>query len=394
MQGAAVMWDIYARTNSAFALGLVGLVQALPVLMLALPSGQIADRLDRRRIVLSMAMLLALAWLGLYYASSHDASMSLFYLFLFIDGLANSLIRPARTALVTQLVPLSELPNAITWNSTRFQISTIVGPALGGLAIAGFGAAAPVYLVAVALSMVDLVSVLLMRPRPQERSSEKLSWNSISSGARFVFNNKLLLAPLSLDMLAVLLGGAVALLPIFAKDILKVGAAGYGFLLTAFGVGSLITMLILAYLPPMRKAGKVLLWCVAGYGLAMVAFGASKIFWLSMLMLFLAGGLDSISVVVRHTLVQVITPDYLRGRVSAINGLFIGVSNELGGFESGTLAKFIGPIPTVILGGIGTVIVVAGVAFKWPQLRNLNTLEEAAQEAQKKYGDTAESVES
>jgi len=176
---------------------------------------------------------------------------------------------------------------------------------------------------------------------------------------------------------------------------LKVGAAGYGFLLTAFGVGSLITMLILAYLPPMRKAGKVLLWCVAGYGLAMVAFGASKIFWLSMLMLFLAGGLDSISVVVRHTLVQVITPDYLRGRVSAINGLFIGVSNELGGFESGTLAKFIGPIPTVILGGIGTVIVVAGVAFKWPQLRNLDTLEEAAQEAQKKYGDMAEmSVES
>lgn len=385
MQGAAVGWDIYTRTHSAFALGLVGLVQALPVLMLALPAGQIADRLDRRRIVLSMAGLLALAWLGLYSASSNNGHISLFYFFLFIDGLANSLISPARTALLTQLVPPNELPNAITWNSTRFQISTMVGPALGGLAIAAFAGPAPVYLVAVALSMVDLVCVILMRPRPQERSSEKISWNSISSGARFVFDNKLLLAPLSLDMLAVLLGGAVALMPIFAKDILKVGATGYGFLLAAPSVGALLTLLFLAYTPPIRRAGKVLLWSVAGYGVAMIVFGASKSFWLSMVMLFLAGGLDSISVMIRHTLVQVITPDYLRGRVSSINGLFIGVSNELGGFESGTVAKFIGPIPTVILGGVGTILVVAGVAFRWPQLRKLNTLEEAAHEAREKH---------
>lgn len=391
MQGAAVGWDIYTRTHSAFALGLVGLVQALPVLMLALPAGQIADRLDRRRIVLSMAGLLALAWLGLYSASSNDGHISLFYFFLFIDGLANSLISPARTALLTQLVPPNELPNAITWNSTRFQISTMAGPALGGLAIAAFAGPAPVYLVAVALSMVDLVCVILMRPRPQERSREKISWDSISSGARFVFNNKLLLAPLSLDMLAVLLGGAVALMPIFAKDILKVGATGYGFLLAAPSVGALLTLLFLAYTPAIRRAGKVLLWSVAGYGVAMIVFGASKSFWLSMAMLFLAGGLDSISVMIRHTLVQVITPDYLRGRVSSINGLFIGVSNELGGFESGTVAKFIGPIPTVIWGGVGTILVVAGVALKWPQLRNLNTLEEAAQEAKEKYSGATDS---
>ena len=386
MQGAAVGWDIYTRTHSAFALGVVGLVQALPVLMLALPAGQIADRLDRRRIVLSMAALLAFAWLGLYSASSQNAAISLFYLFLFIDGIANALIRPARTALVTQLVPLHELPNAITWNSTRVQIATMVGPALGGFAIAAFAGPAPVYLVAVALTLIDLVCVTLMRPRPQERSSEKVSWDSISSGARFVFNNKLLLAPLSLDMLAVLLGGAVALMPIFAKDILKVGATGYGFLLAAPSVGALLTLLFMAHTPPIRRAGKVLLWCVAGYGLTMVVFGASKSFWLSMSMLFLAGGLDSISVMIRHTLVQVITPDYLRGRVSSINGMFIGVSNELGGFESGTVAKFIGPIPTVVLGGIGTILVAAGVALKWPQLRRLNTLEEAAQEANEKHG--------
>jgi len=386
MQGAAVMWDIYTRTHSAFALGLVGLVQALPVLMLALPAGQIADRLDRRRIVLSMATLLTIAWLGLYSASSTNAHISIFYLFLFIDGLANSLISPARTALMTQLVPINELPNAITWNSTRVQIGTMAGPALGGLAIAALAGPAPVYLVAVGLSMVDLICVTLMRPRPQERSTEKISWNSISSGARFVFNNKLLLAPLSLDMLAVLLGGAVALMPIFAKDILKVGATGYGFLLAAPSVGALLTLLFLAHAPQIRRAGKVLLWSVAGYGVTMVVFGVSKNFWLSMVMLFLAGGLDSISVMIRHTLVQVITPDFLRGRVSSINGLFIGVSNELGGFESGTVAKFLGPVLTVVLGGIGTVIVVAGVAMKWPQLRKLNTLEEAAQEARDMYG--------
>lgn len=383
MQGAAVGWDIYTRTNSAFALGVVGLVQALPVLMMALPSGQIADRLNRRRIVLTMASLLALAWLGLYSVSSTDGPISIFYFFLFCDGLANSLLRPARTALLPQLVPLKDLPNAITWNSARWQFSALVGPALGGFAIAFFGHPAPVYLVAVLLTVVDLVCVLIMRPRPQERANERVSWQSISSGARFVFSNKLLLAPLSLDMLAVLLGGAVALMPIFAKDILNVGATGFGFLLAAPAVGALLGSLAIAHAPPLKRAGKVLLWAVAGYGLAMVIFGFSKSFALSMVALFVAGGLDSISVMVRHTLVQIITPDYLRGRVSAINGMFIGVSNELGSFESGTVAKFIGPVATVVLGGIGTILVVTGIAFKWPELRNLNTLEEAAENAKK-----------
>jgi MFS family permease len=389
MQGAAVGWDIYTRTHSPFSLGLVGLVQALPVLMLALPSGQIADRLDRRRIVISMAGLLALAWLGLYSVSSNSGPISIFYFFLFVDGVANALIRPARVSLLTQLVPLEQLPNAITWNSTRVQFSTMVGPALGGFAIAAFAGPAPVYLVAVLLSVVDIVCVILMRPRPQERANESISWQSISSGARFVVQNKLLLAPLSLDMLAVLFGGAVALMPIFAKDILHVGSTGYGLLLAAPSVGALLTLLFLAHTPPLKKAGKVLLWCVAGYGVAMIIFGASRWFWLSLMMLFIAGGLDSISVMIRHTLVQVITPDYLRGRVSSINGLFIGVSNELGGFESGTVAKFLGAMPTVVLGGIGTVLVVAGVAFKWPQLRELDTLQEAAEEARKEHENAA-----
>lgn len=391
MQSAAVGWDIYTRTQSPFALGLVGLVQALPVLVLALPSGQIADRFDRRRIVLSMASLLALAWLGLYANSSTEGPIFIFYLFLLCDGIANSLISPARTALVTQLVPLEALPNAINWNSARVQISMLAGPALGGMLIAAFhGHAAPVFLIAVTLSLVDLCFVTLMRPRPQERANEHVSWKSISSGARFVLTNKLLLAPLSLDMLAVLLGGAVALMPIFAKDILKVGAHGYGFLLAAPAVGALLMSLVIAHLPPLRRSGKVLLWCVAGYGVAMIVFGASKSFWLSMFVLFMAGGLDSVSVMIRHTLVQVITPDYLRGRVSAVNGVFIGVSNELGGFESGTVAKFLGPIPTVVLGGIGTILVVTGVAFKWPQLRKLDTLKEAAEEAKREFGEAPE----
>jgi MFS family permease len=386
MQGAAVGWDIYTRTHSAFALGLVGLVQALPVLVLALPAGQIADRFDRRRIVLSMASLLALAWLGLYANSSTDGPISIFYLFLLCDGIANSVISPARTALVTQLVPLDTLPNAINWNSARVQISMLAGPALGGLLIALFhGHAAPVFLIAVALSLVDLGFVTLMRPRPQVRANEQLSWQSISSGARFVIENKLLLAPLSLDMLAVLLGGAVALMPIFARDILHVGSTGYGLLLAAPAVGALLMSILIAHLPPLHRAGKVLLWCVAAYGVCMTIFGASKVFWLSMFVMFLAGGLDSVSVMIRHTLVQVITPDYLRGRVSAVNGVFIGVSNELGGFESGTVAKFLGAVPTVVLGGIGTVLVVTAVAFKWPELRELDTLKEAAEEARKKY---------
>ncbi|MEO6907418.1 MAG: MFS transporter, partial [Abditibacteriaceae bacterium] len=199
-------------------------------------------------------------------------------------------------------------------------------------------------------------------------------------------------APLSLDMLAVLLGGAVALMPIFAKDILHVGSTGYGLLLAAPAVGALLMSLVIAHMRPFRRVGKILLWCVAGYGICMVIFGASKSFALSMIVLFFAGGLDSVSVMIRHTLVQVITPDYLRGRVSAVNGVFIGVSNELGGFESGTVAKFIGPVATVILGGIGTVLVVAGVVFKWPELAKVNTLQEAAEEAKSKFDDAPELI--
>lgn len=386
VQGVAVGWELYERTRDPWSLGLVGLVQAAPVILLALPAGQIADRFDRRRIVLAMELLLMLCWLGLAALSYTRGPLLLFYGCLLLDGVAHTFAGPARSALLTQLVPPDVLPNAAIWNSSRWQIGSMIGPALGGGAVAlckihtpqwGY---APVYGFAVLCSMVLMLFLLQLRPRPQQRESEPASWQTLLAGLRFVRDNKIILATITLDMFAVLLGGATTLLPVFASDILRVGPQGLGWLRAAPAVGALAMALALAMLPPLRRAGTALLWAVAGFGAATVVFGLSKNLWLSLAMLALTGALDNISVVVRHTLVQVLTPDHMRGRVSAVNSVFIGTSNELGGFESGAAAKLLGPVAAVVLGGVGTIAVVAFVARAWPQIRSLHSLEDAARQ--------------
>lgn len=376
MQSVAVGWELYERTGSALALGWVGLVQALPVIGLALPAGGMADRFDRRHIVLVTQVLMAICSLTLAVLSFQQGSIALIYTCLFVSGIARAFHNPASAAFLPQLVPIRAFGNAVMWNSSGFQVASMAGPAIGGLLIALQGEAALVYVVDALLVLASFGCLAFIGGRQQQPSPEAPSFKTLVAGISFVWRSKLILAALTLDMFAVLLGGATTLLPIFAKDILQVGPAEFGWLRAAPAIGAFVMAFSLAHLPPLRQAGKTLLWAVAGFGVVTVGFGLSRWFWLSLLMLVLSGALDNISVVVRHTLVQLRTPDYMRGRVSAVNSVFIGSSNELGGFESGVAAALFGPVLAVVGGGIGTVAVVLAVAFTWPQIRALGSLEE------------------
>jgi MFS family permease len=376
MQAVAVGWELYDRTGSALDLGLVGLVQAAPVLLLVLPAGQLADRVSRRRIIVASQLMLLVASLGLAVVSAWRAPVGMVYGCLGLVGIANAFAMPARWAFVPQLVPLLQLPSAVTWRSSSWQVAAVTGPALGGIALAAFGRAAPVYLLDAAIGGVVVGLLATIAPRPVMRSSDPVSLGSMLAGVRFVGKNDLLLAALTLDLFAVLLGGAVALLPVFARDILQVGPTGLGWLRAAPSVGALATAVFIAHRPPLRKAGRALLAAVAGFGVATVVFGVSRSFGLSLAMLVLSGGLDMVSVVVRSTLVQLLTPDAMRGRVSAVNAVFVGMSNELGAFESGLAARFLGPVAAVVAGGFGCLAVVAFVAFRWPRLGRLGSLAE------------------
>jgi MFS family permease len=273
------------------------------------------------------------------------------------------------------LVSRQEFSKAVTWSSGSFQLSSVVGPAAGGGLIALTHHAAPVYAVNAAAGVICLFLIGLVRRRHVVAVKEKMTAASLGAGFSFVFANRVILGTITLDLFAVLLGGAAALLPVYAKDILHAGPTGLGLLQAALPAGSLVCALILAHRPPMQKAGRALLWAVAGFGLATIGFGLSRWFWLSFLMLGICGALDNISVVVRHTLVQLLTPDEKRGRVSAVNSLFIGTSNELGGFESGFVAYLLGPVFSVVSGGVGTILVVVTVAAIWPEMRKYGRLD-------------------
>lgn len=374
-QEAAIGWELYDRTHSAMALGLVGLVQVAPIFLLTFVAGHVADRFDRRRVLMLTQGLMALASLALAWLSFVNGPVSWIYVVLFFIGVNRAFLSPASAALLPQIVPEEHFENAVTWQSTGFQVASVAGPALGGIIIGVRHSATDVYLVAVGTAIVFLGCVALLKGRRAPHKAEPMTWANLVAGFHFVVRTKIILATITMDMFAVLLGGATTLLPIFAK-ILDVGPEGYGWLRAAPSAGAFLMAVGLAHLPPMRKAGKTLLWAVAGFGVATIVFGISKSFVLSMAMLFLLGGLDAISVVVRSTLVQVRTPDELRGRVSAVNSLFIGTSNELGGFESGALASFVGPVASVVIGGIGTILVVLGIAWKWPEVRRLGRLRE------------------
>jgi MFS family permease len=371
----AVGWELYRRTHSALALAFVGLTQMAPMVLFTLPAGHIADNHDRKRIIVMMNLVVACASLGLTLISALGAHVFWIYFCLFVAGTARTFLWPASAAFLPQLVSRQDFSRAVTWSSGSFQLSSVAGPAAGGALIALTHYAGPVYAFNAAASLICLTLISFVRRRPAVAAKEKMTAESLSVGFKFVFASPIILGTITLDLFAVLLGGATSLLPVYAEDILAVGPTGLGFLQAALPMGSLICALVLAHRPPLQKAGRTMLLAVAGFGLATIAFGCSHWFWFSLLMLFVCGAVDNISVVVRHTLVQLLTPDEKRGRVSAVNSLFIGTSNELGGFESGLVAYWLGPVVSVVAGGVGTILVVLAVAAIWPGIRNYGRLD-------------------
>ena len=409
MLAVAVEWEIYARTHSATALGLVGLAIAVPVVTLSLPAGHLADRVSRKHIILVTQILSAFTSLALALVSwKHllipqiaplrasnraltavagiferhhpifhfdDASVPLIYLLLFVGASARTFSWAARSSFFPTLVPRDVFANAVTWNSTVFQIGSVVGPALSGLLVAYVGFPF-VYLLDALCAFAFFLLVFPIRRSKQLRDrTEANTWKSLIAGLRFVFRRKVILATITLDLFAVLLGGATALMPIFADQILHCGPVGLGWLRAMPAIGAFAMALVVAHLPPMKHAGKMLLWCVTGFGLATILFGLSKLFWLSLAVLFLIGAFDSVSVIIRGSIVQLVTPDEMRGRVSSVNNIFIGTSNEFGALESGLTAALFGPVISVIAGGIGTILVVLGVALRWPETRKIGALD-------------------
>ncbi len=366
--------SIYDRSDAFLALGAMGLVQALPVMLLAIAGGQLADRFDRRRVMMATLSLGILSSAGLLAVALLDGSAPWIYLLLGVGAVGQALNSPSRAALLPQLVPAELFSNAIAWNSSVFYVAAVTGPAVGGVIVAMSTNSAPAFAVVMACRLVAIAAIALMRHRQADRSEQSISWQSVLAGIRFVWNSKIILATITLDMFAVLLGGATYLLPIYAEYILQVGPSGLGFLRSADAVGAVCMAMLLAHMPPMRRAGVMLLWAVAGYGVAWIIFGLSQWFWLSLLMMFLIGALDNISVVVRHTLVQMLTPDEMRGRVSAVHGVFIVASNDLGGLESGLTAWLFGPVISVVGGGVGTILVVLGAMRLWPQILGIGSL--------------------
>ena len=374
IQSVAVGWQLFDRTGDALVLGWVGLVQALPVIVLAIPAGQLSDKRSRRTILMVTMVAAAFCSLGLALLSWRTGPVWAYYAVLAAGATANAIGWPARAALVPQLVPTEQLANAITWNSTTFQLASIIGPGLGGLIVA-YSATTGYVLAALCFGMfAGLLTFVTLRPAT--RSREPVSWESLIAGVRFVHRQKAIFATITLDLVAVLLGGATYLLPVFAKDILHAGPTEFGWLRAAPSAGALVMAMAMAHLPPARYAGRAMLWAVAGFGVATVVFGLSHNLWLSLAMLFFTGLFDNISVVVRHTLVQVLTPDEMRGRVSAVNTVFIGASNELGGFESGLTARLFGPVLSVVGGGLGALLATVWTAWQWPQIRAIGALHE------------------
>jgi MFS family permease len=408
MLAVAVEWEIYRRTHSATALGLVGLVFALAIVGLSLPAGHLADRISRKQIILvaqifsaiTSALLAFVSWQHLaipqlpilqacnrdlttiagifekHDRSFHfdDASIPLIYLLLFLGSIARTFSWAARSSFFPTLVPRDAFANAVTWNSSVFQIGSVVGPALSGFVVARQGFPIVYAIDAITSTLFFLLALPIPRA-PQLRRTEQSTWRSLAAGMKFVFSKKVILATITLDLFAVLLGGSVALLPIFADQILHCGPVGLGWMRAAPAVGAFAMALVVAYLPPMRNAGKLLLWCVTAFGAATMVFGLSKAFWLSLLMLFIAGAVDSVSVIIRGSIVQLVTPDEMRGRVSSVNNIFIGTSNEFGALESGLTAALFGPVISVVGGGIGTILVVLGAAWKWPAIRKIGALD-------------------
>jgi len=380
MTGVAAGWELYSRTHEPISLGLLGLVSALPVIFLALPAGSVADRVDRKAVCLFAQLASAICLTLLFFVSRSHAPLPLFYGLIGLQATAGAFFGPALGALVGNIVPRELLPDASKWSSIRWQLAATLGPVLGGVLVQRFCqiglGTSPVYAIDALGRLAFCAFIFPMRPRPHERGGEELNWGSVAAGWHFVRRNPLIFSTITLDMVAVLFGGATAMLPVYARDILHVGAQGLGPLRAAPAVGAILMSLFLTGRPPLRRAGRALLWSVAGFGGATIVFGLSRLFWLSLLALAVLGALDNISVVIRSTLLQLLTPDSMRGRVNAVNSVFIGTSNEIGELESGATAQLLGPIFAVAGGGAITILVVLLVALRWPIVRRLKRLED------------------
>jgi MFS family permease len=375
MQALAVAWQVYGLTRRPLDLGLVGLAQFLPGILLFLLSGHVADRLPRQRILQACALGFSVCSLLLIVFTLRGLTVTYpIYLAVLWNGVVRAFNGPASQAFLPLLVPAQEFPTAVAWAASTFQGATILGPLAGGLVYGATGSPLAVYCCAAAGYLVAFALFAAVRPRAVERAPSGRSLRMVFDGFHYLWRNKLILGAISLDLFAVLLGGAVALLPVYAREILQVGATGLGILRGAPGMGAIATAAVVAVWPVRRRAGTILLFCVLGFGLFTVVFALSRNLALSVAALFLVGACDMVSVVIRHTLVQLGTPDEMRGRVSAVNSVFIGASNEVGQFESGITAQWFGAVPAVVIGGVGTIAVVLLWGWLFPDLRRADKL--------------------
>ncbi|HYV57276.1 MAG TPA: MFS transporter [Candidatus Nitrosopolaris sp.] len=375
MVNVAVGWQVYALTHRPLDLGYVGLAQFLPAVFLTLPAGHAADRFDRRRVVLLCHLAFGicsglLAWLAL---TEIRTPVPIFAVLVLL-GTARAFNAPAAQALMPSLLPEADFPNAVAWNSSTFQVATVIGPALGGGLYALLGNPEPVYLLAAGIAVVDVIVLAGVKTRTGRMEKKGTTWSTVLAGVRYVWHNKIVLGSISLDLFAVLLGGAAALMPVFAQDVLHTGAWGLGILRSAPAVGAGAVGLYLAAHPLKRHVGRTTLIGVAMFGAATIGFGLSRSLWLSVVLLVVMGASDMFSVFVRLTVVQISPPPEMRGRVNAVNMLFIGASNELGEFESGLTAQWLGPVRAVVAGGVGTLLVVLAWSRLFPELRHLDRM--------------------
>ena len=380
MQFIVIEWQVYTLTKDPLSLGIIGLMEIIPALSMALFAGHIVDQREKRNLFLCCIGLFSLISLGLFFLS--DASIMAswgqksilysIYGFVFFGGLLRAFFGPTIFSLVSLIVPKKVYPNAATWNSSTWQMASILGPAVAGLTINWMGVHWSLCIVFV-LVVISFLLALLISKKPvlNPKIGEPII-QSLKEGVRFVFKTKAILGALSLDMIAVLFGGAVALLPVFAQDILKVGPEGFGVLRAAPAVGAFLTMLTTAYIPISRRAGMKLLVAVFGFGISIIVFGLSSVFWISVIALFFSGITDGVSMVIRQTILQLKTPDHMRGRVSSVNSMFVGSSNELGAFESGLTAKLMGTVTAVVFGGTMTLITALTTGLVSPSFRNLD----------------------
>jgi len=380
MQFIIIEWEVYSLTKSALALGMIGLMEVIPAIGMALFAGHIVDQKEKKGMLLKCIFGFSVISFGLFLLTwprvvgdwSTNAILYSIYFMVFLGGLVRAFLGPTIFSLMSLIVPKNVYPNAATWSSSVWQIGAVVGPAVAGFSITWIGVHwSMCTILGCSIFALLLLTQISKKPILNPKIGEPIM-ESLKEGVKFVYNNKSILGALTLDMVAVLFGGAVALLPIFAQDILKVGPEGFGVLRAAPAVGALLTMFVSAHLPFYKNAGIKLLAAIFGFGVCIIVFGLSTWFWLSVLALFMSGVTDGISVVIRQTILQVKTPDSMRGRVAAVNSIFVGSSNELGAFESGLTAKLMGTVSAVVFGGCMTLLIVVFTGIKLPAFRNLD----------------------